>query len=375
MEREERTSPSLPTTQARRGRGCLLAALACLAACGRDPAQVRWDDDFAAALARAPTDPDGAAAALRTLAETAPRAVDEGAARFELIDLMRAAGRDLDAARALVELATHGRRQDDRARAYYELARLAEDEGRVAAAERLYRDLVRTYPNLMPGERSLAHLLRLARARGVDAVDRHLAWTRSLADTLAHTSLADDLLYQAADEARRRAAVLDTPASWARAEALYRRLAHGPKTPLWNDAWWELSWIFHRQRRFAEEIAALETILRSREVLSLFGQDEHPYFWQGQLRIARVRMIDLADPRRAIADWLRYAELFPRTIKKDDVRFYALCAALQAHERRRADELEALLSREHPDSRFLRDLPAAHADPHGPACTPPEAER
>ena len=346
-----------------------------LVACGRDPAQVRWDEDFASALALERTDPEAAATRLRTLADRAPRAVDEGAARFELVDLMRAAGRDLEAARALVELAIHSRRQDDRARAYYDLARLAEDRGRLAAAERLYQNLVRTYPNLMPGERSLAHLLRIARGRGVDAVDRHLAWTRSLAETLAHTGLADDLVYQAADEARRRAEALDTPASWARAEALYRRIADGPKTPLWNDAWWELSWLFHRQHRFAEEIAALETILRSREVLSLFGQDEHPYFWQGQLRIARVRMLDLADPRRAVDDWLRYAALFPRTIKKDDVRFYALCAALQAGETQRAADLEALLVREHPDSRFLRDLPAAHTDPHGAACTPPELTR
>lgn len=346
----------------------LAACALVLVACGRDPAQVRWDQAFADALAQSRTDPARAEAAFVALADEAPRAVDEGAARREVVRLMLDGGRKLEAARLLEHIAQTAPRQDDRARAYYELARLAEDEGDRAAAVRLYRSVVLHYPDLMPGERSLAHLLRLARSDGPAAVDAHLGWTRSVSEQLAHTGLADDLVFQAADEARRRA-------DWAHAEELFGRLARGPQTPLWNDAVWELSWLYHRQGRYREELAAIERILRTREELSLFGQDEHPYYWQGQLRIARLLLVELGEPRRAVDAYLRYAELFPRTIKKDDVRFFALCAALQAGERPRADALAELLRREHPDSRFLRRIDPAFADPRGPHCLPPEVER
>jgi len=347
----------------------------CTLACGRDPAQVRWDRAFVAAVDQVEGDPKAAEMRLSQLADKAPRAVDEGAARLELAHLLVDQGRVLEGAEHFRDLAEHARRQDDRARGYYELARLAEREGRLPAAKRMYRSLVRTYPNLMPGERSLAHLFRIARSEGTAAVDTHLAWTRSLAETLAGSELADNLLYQAADESQRRALVSQSPAAWARTEALYRRLADGPHTPLWNDAVWELSWIYHQQHRYPEEIAAIETIVRTRAAISLFGQDEHPYYWQGQLRIARVLLVELAQPARAMTAYLRYAELFPMTIKKDDVRFFALCAALQAGSREDADGLAALIQKEHPDSRFLRRIAPAFTDPQGPHCLPPEVER
>lgn len=351
------------------------ALVVTLAACGRDPAQVRWDHDFDVALDAIQTDPARAEATLARLASNAPRATDEGAARFELARLMLAQGRSRDGATLLLTIAEHARRQDDRARAYYDLGRLAEAQARLPAAQAIYRRIVRTYPNLMPGERSLAHLLRIARGEGPRAVDAHLAWTRSLAETLAHTDLADNLLFQAADESQRRAELSHSATGWARTEALYRRIADGPRTPLWNDAVWELSWIYHRQSRYPEEIAAIETILRTREAISLFGQDEHPYFWKGQLRVARLRLVELAQPAAAMQAYLRYPEMFSFTIKKDDVSFFALCAALQAGDRAGADRLARTLRSEHPDSRFLRRLEPALADPRGPHCLPPEVER
>jgi len=353
----------------------LLAACALLLGCGRDPVQVRWDEAFSAALARSRTDPAGAEAALVALADDAPRAVDAGFARREIVRLMLDGGRTLEAARLLEHIAETAPRQDDRARAYYELARLAEDEGDRPTAIRLYRSLALHYPDLMPGERALAHLLRIAREEGRAAVDAHLGWTRSVSERLAHTGLADDLVFQAADEARLRAHASGDAADQALAEELFGRLADGPQTPLWNDAVWELSWLYHEQGRHREEAAALARILRTREELSLFGQDEHPYYWQGQLRLARLHLVELGEPRAAIDAYLRYAELFPRTIKKDDVRFFALCASLQAGERARADALAALLGREHPDSKYLRRLEPAFADPRGPHCLPPEVER
>jgi len=346
-----------------------------LVACGRDAAQVRWDDDFEAAIDAARDHPDGAATALLALAERAPRPVDAGAARLEAVRALIAGEDPLAAAKLLLAIADASPRLADRARAYYELARIAEARGNLATAERLYRVLVRTYPDLMPGERALAHLLRMARAAGREAVDAHLAWTHALAPILAHTALADDLLFQACDEARRRAEESDRAEDWATAEKLYRRLVDEmPFSGQWNDALWDLSWIYHRQARYREEIEAIEAIARTRAEISLFGQDEHPYYWQGQLRIARLYLIELKAPRQAIEAYLRYAELFPFTIKKDDVRFFAMCAALQAGDRRQAEELRRLLQREHPDSKYLRRVEPAFADPHGEHCVPAEVE-
>jgi hypothetical protein len=69
-----------------------------------------------------------------------------------------------------------------------------------------------------------------------------------------------------------------------------------------------------------------------------------------------------------------YAERYDKSILRDDVRFFALCAELRLGPSEQARELEALLRDEHPDSKYLRRLPAALADPHGPHCLPPEVE-
>lgn len=354
-----------------------LAVLAVLAAtltgptgCARDPAQVAWDEAYASATR------DNDDARLLALAATAPRSTDLGAARLEAARILR--HRDpLGAAHLYRDIARTAPRKADRARAHYELARLAEDRGQLDTATAIYRALVTHYPNLMPGERALTHLMRLARDQSDAAVDAHLAWTLSLSETLAHTELADNLLSQAADEAKRRAE-RDAPANpahplWRTATALYERIAkEHPGAGLWNDALWELSHIHHKAARYRDEIAVLERILLERSEISLFGQNEHPYFYLGLRRIARLYHVELDDPRAAATTWRLYAERYPKSILRDDVRFFALCAELRANNPAAAAALEALIRQDHPDSKYLRRLPIT--DPRGPACLPPEVE-
>jgi hypothetical protein len=348
----------------------LAVAVLVLTRCARDPAQIAWDEAFATATRT------GDDARLLSLASTALRSTDEGAAQLEAARLLKS--RDpLAAARLCRDIAKHAPRKADRARAHYELARMAEDRGQLDTARTLYRALVAHYPNLMPGERALAHLLRLARDRGDSSVDAHLAWTLSLSDTLAHTELADNLLSQAADEAKRRAErdAPDRPDHplWRTATGLYERLAkEHPGAGLWNDALWELSHIHHKAARYRDEIAVLERILLERSEISLFGQNEHPYFYLGLRRIARLYHVELDDPIAASRTWRLYAERYPKSILRDDVRFFALCAELRANNQAAARELETLLREDHPDSKYLRRLPIT--DPRGPACLPPEVE-
>lgn len=357
-------------------RSASLAVLATLAilsgptGCARDPAQVAWDEAYASATRQRDD------ARLLALAATAPRSTDLGAARLEAARILK--DRDpLAAAQLYRDIARTAPRKADRARAHYELARLAEDRGQLHTATTIYRALVTHYPNLMPGERALAHLLRLARARSDAAVDAHLAWTRSLSETLAHTELADNLITQAADEARRRAerdaATDPTHPLWRVATALYERIVREhPGAGLWNDALWELSHIHHRAGRYRDEIAVLSRILLERSEISLFGQNEHPYFYLGLRRIARLHHVELDDPRSAATTWRLYAERYPKSILRDDVRFFALCAELRANDLVAARALEDLLRSEHPDSKYLRRLPIT--DPRSPACLPPEVE-
>jgi tetratricopeptide (TPR) repeat protein len=352
----------------------ILALVLLCSACGRNPAQVRWDDDLAA-LVHAELPPPAEADGLMALAARAPRASDAGFARLEAARTLMPTD-PLAAAKVLQAMALDAPRRPDRARAHYELARLAESRGRLATAVRAYRALVLHYPDEMPGERALAHLMRIARARGDRAVDQHLAWTRSVAETLDQTGLGDDLLYQAADEARARAERDPTPARWDLALQLYSRLiADRPRSPLWNDALWERSWLHHRRHAYEDELLDLRRILTLRSASSFIGQDEHVYFWEGQLRIARLLRVQLKRPAEAARAYLDYAAMFPKTIKKDDVRFFALCAELSAGHPEVAHTLADLIRREHPDSKFLRRLDAAFADPEGPHCLAPEATR
>jgi tetratricopeptide (TPR) repeat protein len=349
---------------------CLAAcAAACAVACARDPERVAWDDAFQRAAQEGDVD------LMRALAGRAIDAEDRGAALLETARAERRAGNPHAAALIYVDMARNAPRQDDRARAHYELARLAEERGNIDSAKEIYRALVRTYPDLMPGERALAHLLRIARSEGPPAVDAYFAWTASLYPELAKTSLGDNLLYDAAYEAEQRWRATNAPAWATRAEALYARVhSEQLERPLWNDAWWQRSLMAHALGRFDDEIDAIRRIQRTRANISLFGQNEHAYFWKGQLRIARTYLLDRHDPLAAARAYEEYASTWPSSLNVDDVLFFAGCAYFQAGDGAAAERAFARLATRYPDSKYVRRFADAARDPSGPRCTPPEVE-
>jgi hypothetical protein len=116
-------------------------------------------------------------------------------------------------------------------------------------------------------------------------------------------------------------------------------------------------------------------VQRRREVVSFFGQDEHPYFYLGQRRIARLLMVDLDDPAAARDAWRTYADRWTRSIHRDDAWFYAACASARLGDLSAARADLARIAQERPESRHLARADLALSDPRGPHCTPPEVTR
>ncbi|MCC6620051.1 MAG: hypothetical protein IT385_02280 [Deltaproteobacteria bacterium] len=356
----------------RRLAAALLVASA-LAGCARDPVQVAWDDALYAAL-RDP--PEARVATLDELARVAPRVIDRGTARVEAARALeevasRRGEPPLEAARRWLALSRTAERRADRARGHYQLGRLAEARGLVATADAIDRTIVITYPDLMPGERSLAHLVRRARARGDAAMDALLAWLR-VHPAISAGALFDNALFLAAEEALLRYRRDGDPRMRDVAELLLRRVEREhPTSALWNDAVWARSYLLHESRRFEEEIVVLRTILRTRASVSLFGQNEHEHYWKGQLRIARVQWKDLGLPADAVGSYLDYLDMFPLTSKRDDLLFFAGCAAIDAGLATADDNPHwQRLAEDHPESKFVRRLPR----PSAAQCSPPEVE-
>lgn len=351
----------------------LLWVATCAAGCARSAAQVRWDEGYTAAQRTLSGGaPAAAAAELGALAARAPRPIDASAAARDRADALAAAGDDAVALGVLLRESERAERKADRAHAHYDIARWAEAHGRLATAVAMYRALVRTYPDYMPGERALAHLERLLSARGRAGVDAHLAWTRAVYPELAATSLGDNLLFFAATTAFRRWVAGEGAAYAALAERLYRELdARYRRAGLWNDAWWYLSWLYHRQGRTLDEIDAIRRIQRTREKISLFGHDEHPYFFEGQLRVARLQLLALDDPAAAAASYAWFIDNYPVSLLLDDVLFWRGCALLRAGRPAAAEASFADIARVRPDgSKWLARVPAARRDPAGGACVP-----
>lgn len=340
--------------------------------CARSGIQVRWDEAFAEAR-----DAVAAGAAPRTVLEPlvrrAPRPVDEGHARFAIVEGLVDAGDELGAVRALTEIGRDASRRDDRGRALYHLARLAEARGQRDAARQIYRRLMLVYPDRMPGERANAHLERMSRADGPAAVESHLRFTKRAYGRLATTQIGDNLAFFPAAIAHERFVTTGSP-RWARlARELYGRVIRDHRNGgMWNDALWELSRLHHATGDFDDEIAAIRAIQRTREKLSLFGHDEHTYFWRGQLRIARVQLLQKGQPRAAAASYQAFIDRYVESIWLDDAYFWQGCAYLRAGDTERADASFDGIAKAYSESKYLRRVDRAKAEPMGAICVPPD---
>lgn len=364
--------------RSRGGPGLLraLVPILALAGCASDPAIQRWVERWheverqheAGAHAEAI---DG----FRRLGRSAQTPVDHDMVELRQAVALERAGRPAEAFALLGEVADRARRLVDRARARLAQAGLAEAHGHLEAARRIHRRVVLTYPESMPGLRSLQHLERLAEEAGPQAVEAHLRWSLDAYEVLHRSTLGDNLLFYAALVAYRRwrdggAARLATIA-----EQLLSRVhqAHFASA-LWDEAMWHLSWLYHRQERFDDEIAIIRRVQGTRELATFIGSYDTPYYWVGQLRIARVELLNRERPAAAAQALLAFVEDFPQSRWRDDALYWAGCAWLRAGRLASAESAFARIPRVYAESKYLRRLDAARAAPESEICDPREFE-
>ncbi|MGM0574556.1 MAG: hypothetical protein ACQEXJ_02310 [Myxococcota bacterium] len=355
----------------------LLVAATLTAACARDPYEVAWARDVAEADRRARRgDRAEGVEDLEALAERAPTALDRARAQLRRARALADMGRQAEALRLYERLGQEAVRREDRARARHEQAGLLEDLGREDAAVAVSRRIARTYPDLMPGLRALHRLERLARARGRDGVESHLAWSHAVYDDLRHTALGDNLLYFAARVAHERWKETGDEDMAALAEHLYLRLheAHY-RDASWEQAVWDLSWLYEQQRRWDDMFGAIGRLVATREPSWFMGSYASEFFWRGRLRKARALLVDLGRPLEAAEAYAEFVDAYDTNRHRDDALFWRGCALLRAGREEAAERAFARIPEVWEDSRYLRRLDEARRGPGGPVCDPPAMEQ
>ncbi|MEZ4266807.1 MAG: hypothetical protein R3F39_10545 [Myxococcota bacterium] len=351
---------------------CAIAAALTLGACGSNPAVTRWSSAWKAAGQQ--VDSGDAAAgleALKRLELQAPTAADESLARMDQARAYEKLGRPADAFRMYAAEAQRAVRRADRARARHEQARLAESVGDGSGAVPLYRRIATTYPDLMPGLRAAQRLQSLAMRGGEGSLSDHLRWSHRAYSALESSTLGDNLLAFAGHTAYRAWLASGSAAMAEAAEALYERLAASHFLDgRWEEGLWELSWLYRRQARLKDERRTIKRILATREKSYLIGSYDTPFYWLGELRLARMDMVELGAPVDAAEQYARFLEHYPRSRWRDDVRFWQGCAWLRAGRHRDAERSFAQIAEEYSESKYLRRLDAARAEPSSSVCDP-----
>jgi len=260
-------------------------------------------------------------------------------------------------------------RRMDRARALYEMARLIEGLERVDAAISVYRRLVATYPELMPGATGLKRLRRLQQARGPAGVDAHLGWTRLMYPRLRHTALGDNLPYYAAQVAHRRWLEREDMTLAEDAEYLYEEvIANHEHDGLWKDALWHLSYVYEGQAQWDKAIETIRRIQKTRERSVFVGHYDHRYYWVGQFRIAKIQRDILKKPVEAMASYDWFLDHYPDSRYRDDAMYWKACAALEAEQPGVAGALFETLLTTYPESKYRRRIATVTDTPGSSLC-------
>ncbi len=350
----------------------VLAAILTLAACGSDPAVTRWSAAWKAAGQQVDSgDAQAGLQALERLEREAPTAADQSLARMDQARAYEKLGRPAVAFAMYAAEGDRAVRRMDRARARHEQARLAESVGDGSEAVPLYRRIVMTYPDLMPGLRAVQRLQSLAERGPAGSLSDHLRWSRAAYDVLETSTLGDNLLAYAGHTAYRAWVAGGAASMAAAAEELYRQLAKRHFLDgVWEEGVWELSWLYHRQGRLEDERRAVQRILATRERSYLLGSYDTPYHWLGELRLARMDMVERGRPADAARAYGRFLEHYPRSRWRDDVQFWQGCAWLRAGRPAEAERSFARIAQEYDESKYLRRLDAARAEPGSQVCDP-----
>ena len=349
----------------------LAVVMGSLTACAADPLVTRWANQWLAAERAGLQGEPQAIEDFKQLAAEAPTRYDVDAARFGQARALRAQGRHAEAFALFEDLGDRAMRRMDRARARYEMGRMAATAGRKESATALFRHLVETYPAQPAAMRSIQLLRHFAERDGGPAERDTLDWLTRVYPTLAGTAIGDDLVYFGVEILYRWWRVSGSEVLARQVEGLIGRLeSRHYVSGHWDDAVWLLSRLYHRQGRFQEEIRALGRILHTREEPFFVGHYDTTYHWVGQLRIARIHMMDLGAPEDAAETYAWFVSTFPYSRWRDDARFWQGCALLRAGQPEAAESAFATIAEIYPDSKYIARLDAARSDPHSALCEP-----
>ncbi|MFT5435141.1 MAG: hypothetical protein ACI9OJ_005858, partial [Myxococcota bacterium] len=130
----------------------------------------------------------------------------------------------------------------------------------------------------------------------------------------------------------------------------------------WDDAMWELSLVYHRQKRFKDEIRLLGDFIYTREETWL-GSYELKNYKFAHLRIAKIYYVDYQDFRKAAEIFAEFPGQWPYSIFQDDALWWEAHAWRKAGEHALAETKFAELMRRWPDSKYTRRVKEGAAAP------------
>lgn len=272
--------------------------------------------------------------------------------RAELLDRM---GRGADAADAYEAIpAAVGGAPVPTGTALYRAGALRLRLGDDARAYALWWRAIAEAPDTTGADDAVRALLRDGRRRDPRALYRAFA---ALAERLADTAIADNLLFALADLARNE---LGEPRT---ALALYDAIAERwPNGPLFDDALWHGGKLARALGDPRGAVARWRKLLATREVAWFNGSYNSEWFDDAWLQIAVTLRDDLGDTRGALAALAALDRDYPASVLRDDAAFERAATYAAAGDADRACRALARLRARWPDSKYeLERAPALRA--------------
>ncbi|HEY1546257.1 MAG TPA: tetratricopeptide repeat protein [Kofleriaceae bacterium] len=222
------------------------------------------------------------------------------------------------------------------------------------AAKQWWR-VVTEFPDEPVAADALKSLLEAARKSHADVFAAELD---RIFGTLAHTQVADNILYARADLAAHELANLDA------ARALYDRIPREyPDSGLRDDARWYSAQISEQLGDWPGAAARLRGLLATREVSWMTGSYFSIWLDDAQLELGKVLRDHLHDLPAAVAAFRQLPKDYPASILRDDALYELEVTLLEAGDQRGACTALADLVKLEPDSKYIADAKA-----RGSAC-------
>ncbi|PID39836.1 MAG: hypothetical protein CSA65_06685 [Proteobacteria bacterium] len=235
-----------------------------------------------------------------------------------------------------------------RARALHRAARLFERQLKAPArAGELYRACVLSFPDEPAGEDALRDGFALDQRRRGDA--KALGRLLEIYPRVRYRAVADNLLFTAAQLYARRGRD-------AEARALYQRLlTELPKSPLRDDALWEIAQLDEAAGRWRAALSRYRQLLAGRTYPLLgAGSFNSVYVDDAQLRRALIYYQRLKDPQRALRELKLLRDDFKDSRLRDDAAWWIAIIHVEAKRNHHACVALTTLLRRFPDGNHAR---------------------